>query len=66
MPTDLSTLPPICQHCILRKQKKRVVPKTRQWERAKGLLDVVNANLTGPEAVASAGRTKYLLMTCLG
>jgi len=27
MPTDLSTLPPICQYCILGKQTKKAVPK---------------------------------------
>ena len=61
MLADLSTLPPICQYCILRKQTKKAVPKTRQGERAKGLLEVIHANLMGPEDVASAGGAKYIL-----
>ena len=40
---------------------KKAVPKTRQGERAKGLLEVVYANLMGPEDIASAGGAKYIL-----
>ena len=58
MPTDLSTIPPVCQHCILGKQTKWVVPKMQQGERAQGILDI---NLTGPEDVTSVGGAKYIL-----
>ena len=30
MPVDLSTLPPICEHCVTAKQMKTPVPKTRR------------------------------------
>jgi len=30
MPVDLSTLPPICEHCVTAKQTKTPVPKTRE------------------------------------
>src|SRR5882724_530969 len=40
-----------CQHCILGKQMKQVVPKTHQGEMAKGLLDIVYSNLRGLEDV---------------
>ena len=61
MPTDLSTLPPVCQHCILGKQKKQAIPNTQQGERAKGLLDIIYSNLMGPEDITSAGGVKYIL-----
>jgi len=61
MPTDLSTIPPICQHCIIGKQTKWAVPKTRQGGRAKGVLDVIYSNLMGPEDVTSEGGEKYIL-----
>ena len=54
MPTNLSTTPPVCQHCILGKQTKRAVPKMRQGERAQGILDIIYSDLTGPEDVTSA------------
>ena len=61
MPGDLSTLLPICQHCILGKQTKWAVPKIQQGEKAKGILDIIYSDLTGPEDVTSAGRAKYIL-----
>jgi len=61
MPTNLSTTPPVCQHCILGKQTKRAVPKMRQGERAQGILDIIYSNLTGPEDVTSGGGAKYIL-----
>jgi len=61
MPTDLSNLPPFCQCSILGKQTKKTVPKMRQGGKAKKLLEVIYADLTGPEDVALAGRAKYFL-----
>ena len=61
MPANLSTLLPICQHCILGKQTKWAVPKIWQGEKAKGILDIVYSELTGPEDVTSAGGAKYIL-----
>jgi Pol polyprotein, beta-barrel domain/GAG-pre-integrase domain/gag-polypeptide of LTR copia-type len=34
MPTDLSSIPPTCEHCILGKQTKTPIPKIREGERA--------------------------------
>ena len=62
MHINLSTLPPICQHCILGKQTKKAVPKTRQGQRAGRILDIVYLDLTGPEEVTSAGGTKYIMI----
>ena len=39
-----------------------MVPKTRQGQRAGGILDIVYSDLTGPEEVASAGGTKYIMI----
>ena len=61
MPADLSTLPPICQHCILGMQTKRAVPKIRQGEKAKEILDFIYSDLTGPEDVTSEDGAKYIL-----
>ena len=62
MHVDLSTLPPICRHCILGKQTKKAVPKTRQGQRAGRILDIVYSDLTGPEEVALAGGAKYIMI----
>ena len=59
---NMSTLPPICRHCILGKQTKKAVPKTRQGQRAGGILDIMYSDLTGPEEVASAGGAKYIMI----
>jgi len=61
MLTDLFTLPPVCQYCILRKQIKKLVPKMQQGGRSEKLLEVVYADLTGPEDVPSAARAKYIM-----
>ena len=61
MPTNLSILLPVCQHCILGKQMKKTVPKVQQGGRARKLLEVVYADLTGPEDIASASGAKYIL-----
>ena len=61
MHTNLSTLPPVCQHCILGKQTKKAVLKTRQGERVSRILDTMYSDLTGPEEVISAGGAKYIM-----
>jgi hypothetical protein len=61
MPTNLLTLPTVCEHCILGKQTKKSVPKKWEGERSKGLLDIVYSDLTGPEDMTSAGGAKYIL-----
>jgi len=59
--TNLSTLPPVCQHCILRKQTNKTIPKTRQGGRAGKLLEIVYVDLTSLEDMTSVGRVKYIL-----
>ena len=61
MCSNLLTLPPACQHCILRKQTKRAMLRTRQGERPMDVLETVYSNLTGPEEVASVGGAKYIM-----
>lgn len=61
MSIDLSSLPPICEHCIQGKQTLSSVPKVRQGERAKRPLERVYADLTGPMDVVSANRNRYAL-----
>ena len=39
IPTDLSTAPAICEHCILGKQTETVVLKLREGPWSRGLLD---------------------------
>jgi hypothetical protein len=59
MPINLSKLPAICEHCILGKQTKAPVPKRREGERAKAMLDLVFIDLMGPMDVKSAGGKLY-------
>src|SRR5882724_9271496 len=61
MPIDLSNLPPVCQYCILGKQTKKAIPKARQGGGVMKLLEVIYADLTGPEDIASAGGVRYIL-----
>jgi transposase InsO family protein len=56
MPTDLSSMPPVCEHCILGKQAKTPVPKICEGKRAEGTLDVVFSDITGPEDVPAGGK----------
>jgi hypothetical protein len=48
MPLTTPSSPCLCEHCIIGKQKKAIVPKSRAGERAGGILDVVYADLQGP------------------
>jgi len=54
MPTDLSTIPEMCEHCILGKQTKTPVPYTWEGMKSKGLLDKVFSDTTGLEDVSAA------------
>ena len=56
MPTDLSSIPPVCEHCILGKQTKNPVPKQWVGERSTDLLDTVFSDITGPEDVPTGGK----------
>src|SRR5467141_2959790 len=61
MPVDLSTLPPICEHCVTAEQTKTPVPKTRGGERAKMRLEKVHSDIAGPEDVGTSYGEKYML-----
>ena len=61
MPVDLSSLPPLCEHCVVGKQTKTPVPKTRRGERAQQKLAKVFSDITGPEDVGSTLGEKYIL-----
>ncbi|KAF8527327.1 hypothetical protein JB92DRAFT_908433 [Gautieria morchelliformis] len=60
MPTDLSSVPPPCEHCILGKQAKQPVPKVRVNERAGVILNTVYSDITGPEDVPAGGKVYVL------
>lgn len=61
MKIDLSSEPPKCQHCILGKQIRSSVPRKREGEKAKGILDIVHIDLTGPQATKSASGNAYIM-----
>ena len=61
MPVDLSTLPPICEHCVTAKQTKTPVPKTRGGEHAEKRLEKIHSDITGPEDIGTPYREKYML-----
>ena len=61
MPTNLSNLPPICDHCILGKQTRTPVPKVREGERAQRRLEKVFLDITGPEDTQTAYGELYTL-----
>ena len=61
MPVDLSTLPPICEHCVTAKQMKTPVPKTRRGQCAWKKLEIVHSDITGPEDVSTPHGEKYML-----
>src|SRR6266481_1645686 len=60
MPTDFSTIPATCEHCILGKQAKAAVPWTRGGLRSEGLLDKVFLDIMGPEDVPAGGKSYAL------
>jgi transposase InsO family protein len=59
MPIDLSTSPPVCDSCILGKQTRSSVPKTREGIRATSLLGRVYVDLCGPMPVTSRSGRRY-------
>jgi GAG-pre-integrase domain len=61
MHIDLSTEPGKCDHCILGKQVRTPVPKTREGPRSKRKLGIVCVDLMGPEAVKSASGNLYTM-----
>ena len=61
MPTSLSYLPQICEHCVLAKQARTLVPKTWEGGRAKRLLEKVFSDITGPEDVQTPHGELYTL-----
>ena len=61
MPTDLSVVPPVCEHCILGKQVKNPIPHAWEGEWEKALLDIVYLDLTGPEDVPTLGGSVYIM-----
>src|SRR5882724_7655325 len=61
MPIDLSTLLPICEHCMLRKQTKTLVPKLREGVREKVKLEKIFSDITSLEVVATKNSDKYML-----
>src|SRR6266481_9094186 len=61
VPTDLSVVPPICEHCILSKQARNPVPRVWEGERAKAPLEIIYSDLTGPEDVPTPGGSIYLM-----
>jgi hypothetical protein len=61
MHIDLSTEPGKCDHCILGKQVRTPVPKTREGPRSKQKLGIVCVDLMGPEAVKSVSGNLYTM-----
>jgi hypothetical protein len=59
MHMDLSTAPPRCDHCILGKQTRSAVPKTREGVRATRQLEHVFVDLCGPMPCASQSGHLY-------
>ena len=59
MPIDLSTLPPICDHCVVGKQTRRSVPRVREGLKATRRLERVFVDLTGPIHVTSKSGRRY-------
>ncbi|KAG1863022.1 hypothetical protein F4604DRAFT_1499797, partial [Suillus subluteus] len=61
MPIDLSSLPPICDNCILGKQTRTHVLKVREGERAMHKLGIVHVDLMEhPDTVSAAGN-RYIM-----
>ncbi|KAG2057265.1 hypothetical protein BDR06DRAFT_831860, partial [Suillus hirtellus] len=61
MPIDLSSLPPICDACILSKQTKMSLLKVREEQCADCRLRIVHVNLMEhPDTVSIAGN-KYIM-----
>lgn len=61
MPLNLASMPPHCEHCILGKQAKLLVPKTHEGAKAERLLEKVYADIIGPIAVEGLQKEVYSL-----
>ena len=61
MPTSLSYLPQICEHCVLTKQAHMPVLKTWEGGRAKRLLEKFFSDIMGPEHVQTPQGELYTL-----
>jgi hypothetical protein len=61
MHINLSSAPPKCQSCILRKQTRSSIPKICKGQHAEGVLDCVYIDLTGPQSVQSAAGNSYVM-----
>ncbi|KAH7918218.1 hypothetical protein BV22DRAFT_990895, partial [Leucogyrophana mollusca] len=61
MPIDLSSEPPVCEHCILGKQTKSSVPKVREGVRATRVLGIVYIDLMEHQEIVSALGNRYVL-----
>jgi hypothetical protein len=61
MHVDLSSAPPKCQPCILRKQTRTSVPKICKGQHAEGVLDCIYVDLSGPQSVQSASGNNYVM-----
>ncbi|KAG2111902.1 uncharacterized protein F5147DRAFT_526604, partial [Suillus discolor] len=61
MPINLSPVPPKCDDCILGKQTRTNVPKTRQGPKSERRLGIVHVDLMEhPDTVSAAGN-KYIM-----
>src|SRR6266481_233691 len=58
---NMSTLPPLCESCILSKQAKVAMPRHREGRRVTRLLEKVHSDITGPEDVRTPTRDLYTL-----
>jgi len=61
MPINLSAIPPQCEHCILGKQARTPVPKTREGAKATRRLERVFVDLCGPMSVTSQSGHLYAM-----
>ena len=61
MPIDLSSLPPKCDHCTIRKQMHSPVPKIQEGKKATEHLGRVYMDLCGQMAVMSQSRKLYCM-----
>jgi hypothetical protein len=61
MPIDLSAMPPKCDHCILGKQTRSSVPKTRSGDKASRRLGIVHVDLMEHPDTTSATGNKYVM-----
>jgi hypothetical protein len=59
MPIDLSSLPPVCDSCILGKQTRSSVPKMQEEAKAASPLECIYVDLCGPQPVASRSGRLY-------